>query len=187
MPKRLDLTSAIFAGFSLLYPLIVIVAMRTVGPGAALAAVLVLLAARLAVPLLRGVPLSLSLALLPVLAGMAAVATFDRALSMRLYPVFMNASMLAAFAATLWKPPSMIERFARVFEPNLPESGVRYTRKVTYVWVGFFALNGAVALWSALQPGWTVWAIYNGVIAYCVAGLLFAGEYLVRRRVRAAS
>jgi uncharacterized membrane protein len=143
-----------------------------------------LLAARLALPVLRGVPLSLSLALLPVLIAVLAVASFDRALSIRLYPVFMNAAMLAAFAATLWKPPSMIERFARVFEPDLPESGVRYTRNVTWVWVAFFLLNGAIALWSALQPGWAAWTYYNGFIAYAAAGLLFAGEYLVRQSVR---
>ncbi len=184
MPKRVDWPSAVLAGVSLLYPLIAIVAVRTVGPGAAIAVVLVVLAARLLLPVFRGVPLSLSLALLPVLIGVAVVAAFDRALSVRLYPVFMNLSMLAAFAATLVRPPSMIERFARVFEPNLPQSGVRYTRQVTSVWVGFFAVNGSIALWSALQPGWSAWLVYNGVIAYVAAGLLMGGEYLVRRKVR---
>jgi uncharacterized membrane protein len=184
MPNRVDLPSAILAGFSLLYPLIAIATVRTVGPGAAVAVVILLLGARLLLPVSRGVPLSLSLALLPVLIAVAVIASFDRPLSVRLYPVFMNAAMLAAFLATLWKPPSMIERFARVFEPDLPESGVRYTRKVTCVWAGFFVLNGAVALWSVMQPGWSAWVIYNGFIAYVAAGLLFAGEYAVRQNIR---
>ena len=184
MPKRLDLASAAFAGFSALYPVIAVGAMRYLGVEAAIAIVLALLAARLALPVLRGVPVAMSLTLLPVLIGIAVVAAFNRELSVRLYPVFMNAAMLAAFASTLWKPPSMAERFARIVEPDLPESGVRYTRNVTIVWIGFFALNGAIALWSVLQPGWTAWLIYNGFLAYVAAGLLFATEYLVRQRVR---
>jgi uncharacterized membrane protein len=71
-----------------------------------------------------------------------------------------------------------------VLEPDLPEKAVRYTRKVTWAWVGFFAVNGAIALWSVLQPGWSLWLLYNGVIAYVAAGLLFAVELLVRQRVR---
>jgi uncharacterized membrane protein len=184
MPKRFDVTSAVFAGFSVLYPLIAVVAIRMVGPAPAIAILLALLIVRLLAPVLRGIPLSMSIALLPVLAGVAIVAAFNRELSIRLYPVFMNAAMLAAFAATLLKPPSMAERFARVFEPDLPERGVRYTRSVTMIWVGFFLLNGAIALWSVLQPGWTAWLVYNGFIAYVAAGLLFATEYLVRQRVR---
>ena len=78
----------------------------------------------------------------------------------------------------------MIERFARIVEPDLPEQGVRYTYKVTIVWVVFFAVNGAIALWSVLQGGWTIWTVYNGFVAYVAAGLLFGIEYLVRQRVR---
>lgn len=174
-----------FAVVSMLYPIIAIGAVRLIGPGAAVAIVIVLLLARLVVPMLRGLPVSMSLALIPVLAAVVIVASFDRALSVRLYPVFMNAAMLAAFVVTLWKPPSMIERFARMFEPDLPDSGVRYTRNVTLLWSAFFVVNGSIALWSVLQPGWSTWVIYNGFIAYLAAGALFAGEYLVRRTVRA--
>lgn len=187
MPKRVDLPSAVLAGFSIFYPLIAIAAVRTVGPAAAVAVVAVLLAARLLLPVLRGVPASMSLALLPVLIAVTVVAAFDSQLSVRLYPVFMNVAMLAAFASTLWNPPSMAERFARILEPDLPESGVRYTRKVTIAWIAFFAVNGTIALWSVLQPGWSVWLLYNGLISYIAAGLLFGIEYLVRQRVRRRS
>jgi uncharacterized membrane protein len=77
----------------------------------------------------------------------------------------------------------MIERIARIREPNLPDAAVRYTRIVTEVWCLFFVLN-AVALYTALAADIEVWALYNGVIAYVLMGLLFAGEYLVRRRVQ---
>jgi uncharacterized membrane protein len=184
MPKRLDVPAFIFAGFSILYPLIAVALLRTVGPTSVVLVVIAVLVARLMLPVLRGVPLSITVALIPVVVAMAMVATFDRALSIRLYPVFMNATMLAAFGATLLRPPSMVERFARSFEPDLPEEGVRYTRTVTAVWMAYFCLNGSIALWTVLQPGWEAWVVYNGFISYVAAGLLFAGEYLVRQRVR---
>jgi uncharacterized membrane protein len=184
MPKRLDVPALTFAAFSILYPLIAVAMLRTLGPTSAVALVILILGARLLLPARRAIPLSIILALLPVLIAVAVVALFDRSFSLRLYPVFMNIAMLAAFGATLFTPPSMAERFARSLEPDLPEAGVRYTRNVTAVWVGFFAVNGAIALWSALQPGWKAWVLYNGFISYVAAGLLFAGEYLVRQRVR---
>jgi len=115
------------------------------------------------------------------------VALYDHELSVRLYPALMNASMLAAFAQTLWRGPSMIERFARLAEPNLPESGVRYTRLVTWVWVVFFIVNGAIAAWTAFYADWPLWTLYNGLIAYIAMGVLFAGEWLVRPLVRRAA
>ncbi|HEX4081058.1 MAG TPA: hypothetical protein VHX61_19520 [Rhizomicrobium sp.] len=187
MPERFDLSSALFAVFSLLYPLIAVATVRAFGPGAALFVLLSGLGLRLVAPVSQAVPVSLGLSVMLVFAAIVAVGTFDRQLSVRLYPVFMNVAMLAAFALTLRRPPSMVERFARIFEPDLPPSGVRYTYRVTTVWVGFFALNGAVALWSALQPGWAAWTLYNGVISYIAVGTLIAGEYAIRRLVRRTS
>jgi len=112
------------------------------------------------------------------------VSFFDPELAARLYPVFMNLTMLGAFAVTLRNPPSMIERFARITEPDLDEHGVAYTRKVTQVWIVFFVLNGSVALWTALYGTLWQWGVYNGGISYGLAGLLMAVEYVIRRIVR---
>lgn len=125
-----------------------------------------------------------------VLAGAAAVLGLaaglgNDALPLKLYPVLVNAAMLAVFGASLAKPPSMIERFARMTEPDLSPEGVAYTRRVTQVWCGFFVVNGALALATALAASQEVWALYNGLVAYLLMGLLFAGEWLVRRRVKA--
>src|SRR3546814_1801752 len=56
---------------------------------------------------------------------------------LRFYPVCINALMFALFFLSLLQPPSMIERFARIVEPNLPETGVWYTRQVTKIWCAF--------------------------------------------------
>jgi uncharacterized membrane protein len=184
---RLELSSVFFAGFAILYPLLAVVAVHKIGAGAVVLILCAVLCARFLFPANRRLPLLLTLAPLPVAAAVAATAAFDRTLSVRLYPVFMNLAMLAVFASTLWIPPSMIERFARIWEPDLPESGVRYTHNVTIAWTLFFAVNASIALWTATQPGWQAWTIYNGGIAYLAAGFLFAGEYLIRQRVRRSS
>ncbi|AVT19730.1 hypothetical protein C7Y68_06605 [Paracidovorax avenae] len=103
----------------------------------------------------------------------------------RLYPCVAGLGMLCLFGASLVKPPTMVERFARLREPDLPPAGVRYTRHVTQVWCGFFVLNGAAACYTALYTSREVWSLYNGLIAYVLMGALFAGEWLVRQRMQA--
>jgi uncharacterized membrane protein len=99
---------------------------------------------------------------------------------LRFYPVCMNALMFALFFVGLLRPPSMIERFARITEPDLPERGVRYTRQVTKLWCGFFVVNGSIALYSSLAGSLEFWTLYNGGIAYLLMAVLFGGEYLFR-------
>ena len=110
---------------------------------------------------------------------------FNQALPLKLYPALINAVLLVVFAASLAFPPTAVERIARLSEPDLPPSGVAYTRRVTQVWCGFFVLNGALALATALWMSDRAWALYNGLIAYGLIGLLFGVEWLVRQRVRA--
>ena len=105
-------------------------------------------------------------------------------LYLKFYPVCMSALMLILFTVSLIRPPTVIERLARVRNPDLPESAVRYTRKVTIVWCGFFVINGCIALYTALFSSLEIWTLYNGAISYGLMGCLFAGEYLVRRRVQ---
>lgn len=102
----------------------------------------------------------------------------------RAYPVAINAVMLTLFATSLWQGPPIIERLARLREPDLPPAGVRYTRRVTQVWCGFFVLNGCLAAATALYASLALWSLYNGVISYVLIGLMFAGEGCCRYRLR---
>lgn len=120
-----------------------------------------------------------------LLAGVSVVG--NAVLPLKLYPVLVNAVLFVVFQYSLRHPPTVIERLARLQEPNLPESGVRYTRKVTIVWSVFFVVNGSIALGTALWASDATWALYNGLIAYGLMGLLFAVEWLVRQRVRRGS
>jgi uncharacterized membrane protein len=108
----------------------------------------------------------------------------NHVLTLKLYPVLVNGVMLAVFTYSLFIPPSIIEQFARRREPNFGPRSVRYTRRVTQVWCVFFALNGAVALITALWASAATWSLYNGVIAYLLMGVLFAGEYGARRNFK---
>lgn len=99
------------------------------------------------------------------------------------YPVIVNLCMLILFAMSLGQSQTIIERLARLQDPDLPESGVRYTRSVTKVWCLFFVINGAIALYTCFQP-LEIWTFYNGLVSYLLAGALFAIEWIVRQFVR---
>lgn len=107
---------------------------------------------------------------------------YDSEFLLRLYPVFVNIGMLILFVFSLIFPPTIIESFARVRTPNLTSAGVQYTRTVTYVWCAFFIINGLISLYTACYSNQATWALYNGLIAYLLIGLLFAVEWLFRRK-----
>lgn len=183
--KRLDPWAAAFAIASLLFPAAAALGMRWVGPWPIIICLIAILLMRIVRPGSSTTPFAMTLCLIAVATAELVVSAIDPEFAARLYPVFMNATMLIAFALTLWKPPSMIERFARIGEPDLDANGVAYTRKVTWVWIGFFIVNGGVALWTVLHGSWLVWGVYNGGISYVLAGCLFAAEFGMRRIIRA--
>ena len=105
-------------------------------------------------------------------------------ITLRFYPVLISFSLLIVFTTSLFYPPPIIERFARIQHPNLPEQGMRYTRKVTQIWSLFFAFNGLMATATALWSSFAFWSLYNGFISYLLMGLLMAVEYWVRIRTQ---
>jgi len=102
--------------------------------------------------------------------------------------VLVNATLcFFLFSWSLVTPPSAIERIARLREPNLVAAGVRYTRRVTIVWVIFFVANGSIALYTATLTPLCDLALYNGFIAYLLIGATFGVEFVVRSIVPAES
>ncbi|MCI4644120.1 MAG: hypothetical protein MRY64_05000 [Hyphomonadaceae bacterium] len=168
---------------ALAYPLIALFLMRLLDP---IWIVGVLIAALLLRSLTswKHTPRSLLVASLVAVGLLWLTSMFNSDLALRLYPVFMSGAMLTMFAASLVYPPTMIERFARIMEPDLPEAGIQYTRHVTEIWCGFLFMNMLIALWTALCASFEIWALYNGFISYCLMGALLAGEFLVRRWIR---
>ncbi|VFR23843.1 FIG017861: hypothetical protein [plant metagenome] len=171
---------AVLALLGILYPYLVYVSLDTWQPAWLAAATALLWTARGVHQRLYGNRASLWM---PALAGLgcAIVALEGSATSLRWYPVMMNGLMLALFGSSLLSGQRpVIERVARLRQPDLPEAGVRYTRRVTQVWCAFFILNGALATGLALWGSWQAWTWYNGGASYVLIGLLIAGEWLVR-------
>lgn len=102
----------------------------------------------------------------------------------RFYPAVMVALALSVFAFSLLpKRTPLVETFARKMGESLDDHGVVYCRRVTWVWVSFLAVHLLVTL-ATVFASYEVWAAYNGFIAYVLMGALFAGEWLVRRRIK---
>jgi uncharacterized membrane protein len=168
----------------LLYPMAILFGLRIFEPryvALILVALLLLRRNRQTMRLLA----SLSRLDLVVLSGLLLLAVSSAVsnseLLLRLYPAAVNLGMLLLFGGSLLFPPSMIERFARLGEANLPAVAIIYTRRVTQIWCMFFVGNGALAVYTALYASRDDWALYNGCIAYLLMGSLFGGEWLFRR------
>ncbi|NRB38726.1 MAG: hypothetical protein HRU20_09710 [Pseudomonadales bacterium] len=104
----------------------------------------------------------------------------NSSIALRFYPVLINSGLFTLFFYSLFNSPTIIERLARLQEPDLPESGVIYTRKVTIVWCLFFIFNGSIAAYTALYCDLKTWTLYNGLIAYLLMGSLFGTEFIIR-------
>ena len=166
-----------------LYPLLIFVGLHFFSPRSVAAFVLIALAVRYrrdAARLLGGFSVGQLIALsLPALLGTAVLVMNSETL-LRLYPSAISTSMLILFGVTLFQPPTMVERFARLQEPDLSPTRVRYTRHVTEAWCLFFVINGGIAGYTAAFASREAWALYNGLVAYLLMGAMFAGERLVR-------
>lgn len=99
------------------------------------------------------------------------------------YPVIINGMMLAIFGGSLWQKQTFVERLARLQEPNLSEQGVRYTRKITQLWCGVFIFNLLISTLLIIIGQIEYWAIYTGMIAYVIMGVVMGGEWLYRKTV----
>jgi len=108
---------------------------------------------------------------------------------LKLYPLLINLVMLASFGMSLIKPPSSVFRIALMSDSSIRDSAnlpaiESYCCKVTKVWCVFFVFNATFSLGTLLySPDW-FWALYNGFIAYILMGIIFAVEWLMRKRVQ---
>jgi uncharacterized membrane protein len=100
-----------------------------------------------------------------------------------LYPSLVNLGLLVVFGATLVRGPSMVEKFARLRNPDPIPQVVRYTRRVTQIWCVFFTLNSVFSVYTALCWRREAWSLYNGALAYGLIGVLLVGEIAWRHLI----
>jgi uncharacterized membrane protein len=116
---------------------------------------------------------------LVLLIGLAMI-TGER-LILQLLPIAVSLYLLATFGWSLRAGPPIVERMARLVDPDLPDFCVPYCRKVTIAWCSFLALNSLCIAWLAWFGPFQWWALYTGLVAYLLLGLLFAAEFSVRK------
>jgi len=108
---------------------------------------------------------------------------------LKLYPLLINLAFLISFGTSLFYPPTKVFRLALLSDSSIRNSThlpdiENYCRGVTKVWCVFFVLNASASSVTALySPDW-FWALYNGLIAYILMGIIFAVEWLVRKKVK---
>jgi uncharacterized membrane protein len=169
---------------ALVYPAAVYFGLTRGASARAVSLVLLGMAAVMLVARLRRATRDDLLAILPAPLAAAACgiagAVLDDARFVMAVPVLISGVLLVGFAASLRRPPSLIERFARMQEPDLSPEKVAHCRTVTQVWCAFFVVNGSVAAALAVAAPLEGWALYAGVNSYLLMGVLFEGAWMVR-------
>jgi uncharacterized membrane protein len=177
--KWFPVSTVVLVTATLLYPGIVYVGRATVPALAFVVVALALIVLRVATlrspaQLVWRMPLGVAAATI------VGLAMLDAPLAVKAYPVAVSLTAATVFAATLVNPPSLIERFARLREPDLPQAAQSYCRTVTMVWTVWLTLNTVISAALAVPGNEAVWAIWTGLVAYLVMGALFAGEFAIR-------
>jgi uncharacterized membrane protein len=115
----------------------------------------------------------------------AVSAALDGQIAAKIYPFALSLAAAYAFGNSLRKPPCLIERIARMGEPDMPAAGQTYCRIVTLIWTVWLVVNAAIAALLAIRASEEAWALWTGFLAYLIMGVLFGGEMLIRPRLRA--
>lgn len=97
----------------------------------------------------------------------------------KLYPVIVNFFLFCLFFGSIFAKETIIQKFARLMEPDIKPKALEYTRNLTYVWAVFIFLNFLVSV-ATLFMSEKVWAFYNGFLSYILVGAFFIIEYIVR-------
>lgn len=133
----------------------------------------------------KSMPNSRGMLILPVVtfSCLAVGALLNKTGYILMVPVAINLVFLSSFASTLRAGSQpMIERFARLQDPDLTPDKQAWCRLWTIIWCVFFVLNGGTSgLLGWLAPlEW--WTIYTGLIGYILSGILMGSEWILRRR-----
>jgi uncharacterized membrane protein len=114
--------------------------------------------------------------------GLAVAACFDTAQFLFVEPIAISIAFLLLFGSTLRRGAMpMVERFARLQDPELSPPKQAWCRLWTVIWCAFFVANGSTALVLGLTAPLAWWAWYNSVLVYLVMGVLFATEWSLRQ------
>ena len=112
------------------------------------------------------------------------LAHVDSEVAAKAYPVVVSGGLAFLFGASLWRPPSLVERMAELGGETLSPAIRRYCRRVTMVWALWLIINTFIAAALAIVGSLEAWALWTGLLSYLVIGLIFAVEFILRRFLR---
>lgn len=95
------------------------------------------------------------------------------------YPVIVNFVLFCIFFGSTFSEETVIQKMAKLMEPNIKPKALEYTRRLTYIWSIFMLANFFISLATVFMSE-KVWAIYNGFLSYMLVGVFFIIEYMVR-------
>jgi uncharacterized membrane protein len=165
------------------YPVLVCFGLQVLPPSTVVIGLLMLVGLRLLLGQ-HGIAKSLTYVCWIAMSGLVLLAVWEPLAALKAYPVLLSLGLAGLFGYSLIHPPTVVERIARIRDPNLPDSATRYLRNVTVVWFGFFIVNASVSTWAALSGDLTLWTFYNGFVSYVLIGALFIGEFVLRSYLR---
>ncbi|HVF35224.1 MAG TPA: ketosynthase [Candidatus Saccharimonadia bacterium] len=193
---------ALALALALAYPFLAHVAVVRSDPRLMAAGIAALVLALLLPALARGRPAAYAVAAAVALLLAAALKLDAVAFLLYVPPVALNALAGWAFARTLapGRTP-LIEQFARVMHGAQPlDPGIpAYARRLTFTWaallfsiaaidavLALLAVPGGVLVRAGIAPPIAVpqawWSLFANFLGWLLIGLLFAGEWLLRKR-----
>jgi len=97
--------------------------------------------------------------------------------------VSINTLLCWFFSHTLYggRTPA-ITAIAGIIHKNMPDSIVKYTRKVTVAWALFFAMQVMLSLAIFHTASITTWSVFANILHWPMIALMFAFEYICRKR-----
>ena len=165
------------------YPFALAAATSRFGVSGVAAALLAFAAISFALPgrrgieaLRRGAAPSVGIPILLV----AAASTGD-ARYLQLVPSAVYLTLAGWFYASLRSDDSIVERVARFLVPEAPDFIRAYCRKVTRLWVVFFAVSAFVIAYLALTGDESGWAFFTGKLIYALMIAASVVEFLIRK------
>lgn len=97
-------------------------------------------------------------------------------------PILIFSSLMLLFGSSLRTGATpIITRFAELILGDVAPEVRTYTRKATIAWTLFFMGMLFCALVLGLWAPLELWSWFTNVIAYVLIGVMFVGEFLVRR------
>lgn len=174
----------IFAVLFLLYPVVIFFAIKKFDVSTASLVVVLLLFCRLFIfrpkadhPFAR----ALEIILWPVLIYNLVNLYFHNELALKVYPFLMSFSFFCLFAHSLFLGKPIIEKFARLYSPDLSPEKLKYITRLTLIWTGWLLVNSIFAFYTMLWTDFEIWVFYNNVVFYVVSGGIFAIDLIYRK------